>query len=515
MWEVILAIIVISFTAFYFHVKYKMSYWRRHGVAEDPGFFPFGGQHIWDMLTEKTAFTEMTKTVYFNHPNEKVVGTYEMFGDPGIVIRDIDIGKLVLIKDFDQFAERKPTSSVAYKQGSKNNKYLPQMLVELRGSEWKRVRSSLTPAFTSGKLKAMVPLIHRVLDNCDNLLEKTMDDNLMDTEEIMRNFSMDVIISTGFGYECDSFNDPENIFKKQADKMFGKEMKWDVMLGMMMFIFAPKLLGWLDWRMFDKEAEDFFSALIMKTIAERQASGEKRNDLIDICLDILKKEENLSEGDEGKMKKEEMDTLLISNSLMMFLAGFETVTGVGSMIMYFMAKNPECQQKLYEELNKAVEENGDSNFDYQTIMNMPYLEMVFQECQRMYPLGHIERASVNDYKIPGTDVVIPKDIFVRVPISEFCKDEKFFPNPEVFNPENFTAENKANRSPLASGGFGHGPRNCIAQRFATMEVKLLVGRLLHKYRVEPCSKTVESLVPDPKSRSFLPKGGVWVKLEKR
>ena len=180
-----------------------------------------------------------------------------------------------------------------------------------------------------------------------------------------------------------------------------------------------------------------------------------------------------------------------------------------------MAKNPECQQKLYEEINKAVEEKEDTHFDYQTITNMPYLDMVLQESQRMYPLGHFERASGTDYKIPGTEIVIPKGIYVRIAAGAVGKDKKFFPNPETFNPENFAAEKKANRHSLASSGFGHGPRNCIAQRFATMEVKILVARLLHKYRLEPCSKTVESLVIDPVSTSFLPKGGVWATFQER
>ena len=492
-----------------------MSFWRRRGIPEDPGYFPYGGKHVWDIAMQKIAFTELVDTVYKNHPNDKIVGTYEMFGDPSVVICDIDLAKLVLIKDFDQFMERKPTYSDAFRQDSKNNKYFSKMLIELRGSQWKHVRSSLTPAFTSGKLKAMVPLIHQVVDNCEKFLDTAIIEKDLNTEELMRNFSTDVIISTGFGYDCDSFNDPDNIFKKQSDKLFGINMSWKVMLSFLMFVFTPKLLGWLDWPLLDREAEEYFSAIVTKTINDRQESGEKRNDLIDICLEILKKEEKVSDTDHQKMSKEEVDKLLIANSLMMFLAGLETLTGVGSMIIYFMAKNPECQEKLYEEINQAVEEKGDSHFDYTTVMNMQFMEKVFQESQRMYPLGHLERASVNDYKIPGTDMVIPKDIYVRIPVGAIEKDEKFFTNPEVFDPENFSAEKKANRHSLASGGFGHGPRNCIAQRFSTMEVKILIARLLYKYRIETCSKTVEQLVPDPKSRSFLPKGGIWVRLTKR
>ena len=520
MWEVILAVVVVSFTAFYFYVKYKMSYWRRHGVAEDPGFFPFGGQYMYDMGSQKIAFTQMTDAVYKEHPNAPVVGTYGMFGALSIVIRDLDIAKLILVKDFDKFMERRPAAESFCQPHSKNNKYFPKMLLELRGDHWKQVRSSLTPVFTSGKLKSMMPLIHQVADNLDAHLAKNLNKEI-EMKELMASTSLDVIISTGFGYELDSFNKPENVFLDKALMMSGKKMDFKFKLIMTLAMVSPRLLRWLDLSFLNKEGEDFFVALIKKAITDRRVSGERRNDLIDICLDILEKEKNTKSSGESissqqkQKEEEEVETVLIANSLLMFLAGFDTVSTTSSIMLYYMAKYPECQDKLYEEICKAVEENGESHFDYQTIMNMPYLDMVLQESQRMYPLGHLERASGTDYKIPGTEIVIPKGIYVRIAVSAVSKDENFFPNPEVFNPENFTAEKKANRHSLASGGFGHGPRNCIAQRFATMEVKILVARLLHKYRVEPCSKTVESLIPDPVSTAFLPKGGVWATFQKR
>ena len=184
-------------------------------------------------------------------------------------------------------------------------------------------------------------------------------------------------------------------------------------------------------------------------------------------------------------------------------------------MMYFLAKNQDCQEKLYQEVQEAIEATGSTNFDYTTIMNMPYLEQFFQESFRMYPFTHLERCSKEEYRIPGTEIVIPKGIFVRYAATAVVKDEKYYPNPEEFNPENYSAEKKADRHPFVSGGFGHGPRNCIAQRFATMEVKIVIARLLSKYKIVPCPKTVDKLVPDPKSRSAQPKGELWMAVEKR
>jgi len=95
------------------------------------------------------------------------------------------------------------------------------------------------------------------------------------------------------------------------------------------------------------------------------------------------------------------------------------------------------------------------------------------------------------------------------------RDEKFFSNPEEFNPENFSPEEKAERGPYPFMAFGHGPRNCIGMRFALLQLKTAIVRLLANYRLLPCSKTVEKLIPDPTSRQLQPKGGIWMKVQKR
>lgn len=95
------------------------------------------------------------------------------------------------------------------------------------------------------------------------------------------------------------------------------------------------------------------------------------------------------------------------------------------------------------------------------------------------------------------------------------KDEKYFPNPEEFNPDNFSPERKAERNPYAFLAFGQGPRNCIGMRFGLLQVKTAIIRLIANYKVKPCSKTVEKLYPNPMSQSLQPKGDVWVKVQER
>ena len=139
-WEVIIALFAIAFTSFYVYIKYyKISYWRRLGVAEDPGFFPFGSAHMTDILFQRISFVQLTDRVYKSFPDAPFVGTYDMLGSPSLVIRDLDLAKRVLIKDFNNFVERKPVTSNGYHMDSKNNRYFPHMLTELNGDQWRKV----------------------------------------------------------------------------------------------------------------------------------------------------------------------------------------------------------------------------------------------------------------------------------------------------------------------------------------------------------------------------------------
>lgn len=94
-----------------------------------------------------------------------------------------------------------------------------------RGEKWKQVRSTLSPAFTSGKLKAMVANINRVggelVEHLSALADRGQDFNV---KEVMASFTMDVVADCGFGFRANSFKDPDNAFRKTVQKLLAKEI---------------------------------------------------------------------------------------------------------------------------------------------------------------------------------------------------------------------------------------------------------------------------------------------------
>ena len=104
--------------------------------------------------------------------------------------------------------------------------------------------------------------------------------------------------------------------------------------------------------------------------------------------------------------------------------------------------------------------NLEDNLDYNTIMNLTYLDMVVQESLRMSAIGDGNWKCAKDYKVPGTNTVIPKGMHITISARGISMDERFFPDPKTFNPENFSKKNKETRNPVTNDiGFSIGPRN--------------------------------------------------------
>ncbi len=97
----------------------------------------------------------------------KHIGNKYLLFRPILVLHDVELIKSVLVKDFDHFTDRR---AFEMDTNSLGTKILSNMMTSLKGEQWKQVRSAMSPAFTSGKLKAMAPLINKVGDELSEFL---------------------------------------------------------------------------------------------------------------------------------------------------------------------------------------------------------------------------------------------------------------------------------------------------------------------------------------------------------
>lgn len=108
----------------------------------------------------------------------------------------------------------------------------------------------------------------------------------------------------------------------------------------------------------------------------------------------------------------------------------------------------------------------------------------------------------------------PGDV-VFISINGIHRDPQYFPNPDTFDPERFSDENKENIKPYTYMPFGLGPRNCIGSRFAILEIKTIFFYMLSKFNIVVTEKTQIPIVLDKKNFNIAGENGIWVGLEPR
>ncbi|EEC01140.1 cytochrome P450, putative [Ixodes scapularis] len=170
---------------------------------------------------------------------------------------------------------------------------------------------------------------------------------------------------------------------------------------------------------------------------------------------------------------------ITAQALLFFVAGTDTVMSSMTYATYFLALNPQCQERVLAEIDAAVEKRG---VMYESLQDMPYLEACIKETMRLYsPDSVTMRMCTNETTVAG--VRFKPGMNIDVPIAGVHYDPEFFPDPEKFQPERFLPENKGNLKPLTFLAFGAGPRNCVGMRLGILQVKVALACILEHLKV--------------------------------
>ena len=427
-----------------------------------------------------------------------------------IMVIDPNFIKQIFIKDFDYFTNKRKFDL--------GNKYLDNALFLLEGDSWRKARHASTPVFTSGKLKKMSKLMKKVADDLVAQLDKfASTGEEVDANELSLKFTVTVIANAGFGIDANAFEPEGEQFYKMARRIGGTDRTtWDIVKVLIGLIF-PKILTKtlkLSLEMIDEGSVQFFNDIIDQRLRMTNIHATKRNDMVDLFKETMMgnvAEDGMSEST-NKITEEEMDTIMRGNLFAMFLAGMELPATMMSGCTYFLARFQDIQERLFLEIKEA---DLEANLEYNTIMNLPYLDMVVKESMRHSASTDGSLVCSKDYNVPGTDATIPKGTKVTLSTYGIAMDERYFPNPTAFNPEHYNSTNKEKRSSATDVVFSIGPRQCIGTRFAMLQLKMGIANMVSKFLILPTSRLPDKYEADPKAGSFKVKGGIWVKFERR
>jgi len=242
--------------------------------------------------------------------------------------------------------------------------------------------------------------------------------------------------------------------------------------------------------------DEVVDGMIQKRRGEASAPGglEARGDLLSM---LLAARDDQVEGDGLKLSADEARDQVLT----LFLAGYETVANALAWTWLLLGQNPLAEERLHDELEAVLSGR------LPTLDDMPRLEytaMVLAESMRLYPpawaMGRevLEDVAIGPYYLRKSTMVFFSQYIVQ-------RDPRWFPHPERFMPERFTAEAKAARPRFAYFPFGGGGRQCIGESFAWMEATLALATIAQRWRLALVpGQTVE---PQPKI-TLRPRNGI-------
>lgn len=318
---------------------------------------------------------------------------------------------------------------------------------------------------------------------------------------------MDVIATSAFGIEANTMNNPDSEFYKYGKTVL--DFNFFRAIDLNAIVFFPSTVSLIKARLFGRKTEKFFGEMTRFALKERMRTGVIRNDLTDILVE-LKKANAKEKGYKFT------DDVLVAQVATFFSAGYDTSTQTMAFVLYELAMHPEVQSRVRDEIRTMLKKH-DGKVTYDVLNEMEYLLMVIQETMRLYPsLPLLDRCATFEnpsetYSLePYGDFKITQGMPVYIPVFAIQRDANYFPDPDKFDPERFSPENKGNIQSGTYFPFGSGPRICLGERFSMMAIRVGIIHFLKDHYVRPNEKTHKKMKFNKFALFLQAEGGVFL-----
>ncbi|XP_077557866.1 cytochrome P450 3A4-like [Haemaphysalis longicornis] len=425
----------------------------------------------------------------------KVLGKWQQqYGDlfgffngdvPFVVVSDLKLIEEIYVRNFQNFVDRGFTMVT-----DQMHPYLKKSLMHITGSAWKNTRMAVAYGLSASKLKLMMPHIEENADIFIKSMEKYADSN--EEVHMLRKFeelAMDYVARGAFGIDERFQGKPDHPAIAVAKATLRGAMVGPfhmIAQATTQFGAAMKPLYWLSRCLGENSFQNLNEQVAKIIHIRKQDPSLRKPDILQNLLDAEYVETEDSSEDSnlsnGSRKSRALTTEeIVTSASTLFLGGFETTATGLSYVVYALAKHPEVQERLRQEIADAVASNG-GVLDYETFMKpTKYLAQVVDEALRIYPpaLTFVTRKAKEDFEHNG--ITFKAGTCFVVPQYQVQRDPRYWNNPLEFNPDRFAG---AHDAILRHMPFGVGPRSCVGMRVALMNIRYTIARLLQKYRLE-------------------------------
>jgi cytochrome P450 len=334
-------------------------------------------------------------------------------------------------------------------------KYVGKGLLTAEGEHWQRQRKLIQPAFHKSQLVLLLDTIQQtILEELKNIKSGKP----MDVFPVFNDLAFQTVVKSIFNIAISDADIASLQHTTEAtQKMLVQELR------------QPFLVWWFNLSGKTKKHLDLTqnSRIILKRLVEeRKQSNTKHDDLLDMLLGATY--------EDGTSMEENQ---LVDEILILFAAGHETTSNALTFTCELLARNPDSQVKILEEIQRIKNESDDI---MHWIKNATYTKLVIEESMRLYPPAYfIDRVNIEEDSFNG--ILLPKGSTLLFSVFEIHRHPDFWTNPEEFIPERFLDENtKFSKNYFP---FGAGPRMCIGNNFAMYEMILAVIALVEQFQI--------------------------------
>lgn len=332
-------------------------------------------------------------------------------------------------------------------------------LITSEGDFWRKQRRLAQPAFHRQKLMGLFNMMVGEADHyLKDLSQRCQGDEPLNISLEMMKVTADIVLKTLFN--SDNYTDQQDLYHTMSAT---QEY-------IMYCVHQPYMIPWTFLngrrRRFFKELQSF-DAILQELIVARRNSDDPPADLLTMLLEA--RDEETGEGMSDRQLRDEAITI--------FAAGHETSANGLAWTLYLLAQHPAVFAKVRAEAQRVL---GDGLPGFEDLRDLQYTRQVIEEGMRLYPPAWaIGREAIGADEVLGQ--MIPKKSILFISIYALHRHADLWPDPERFDPERFAPELVKERSRWAYLPFGAGPRMCIGNNFAMMEMQLLLALLVRSF----------------------------------
>jgi len=333
-------------------------------------------------------------------------------------------------------------------------------------------------------------------------IEVNNESGLIKVNDEMKRLTLAIISEAGFSQQFD-LSDNWNEILPPGHKLSFQQCFEIFSQYIPLFVALPSFIWKLPFKKLNKIGQGFeeFDKYVTEIITSNGINQNKSNDILSLLIQANKA------GDSVLLERE-----VFANSAIFLFAGHETSSHTISFALGLLAVNPEEQQKLYTHIKSVV---GDEVPSYEHSKKLIYCQWVVKETLRLYPPASIVQRFQKDKGTLG-GVPIPAETSISLNIHFIQRHPKYWNNPDQFQPERFDPNKNTPPHPFTYIPFSAGPRNCIGQYFATLEIIIILATIIQNYVIEvPLGVSSTTLLETVSSLTAYPKNGMNLIFRKR